>query len=258
MHQKQLNRYLFIPQLSFHTESQHRAWIKAELLRFMRNTSDVTDYKHIRALFVGRLIARGFNRKFIRSACNVPFAAHTNRDSFLSLQQRRQDEAYANALRLVDRYPARGAPFSLYDKWRSWHTLLNESVTSGSVPGTPWPGIEQLLLSKDLVLSVKDSTIDHLFGLFQRDVPPPAFFLPLTRESAGLTWRAITLTPPNLTRLGTLGVPSHLSSEDGTYRLGRVLLVLRRPPSLGLLLRFKNPAHDKPEVRDAPARDRLV
>jgi hypothetical protein len=249
VHQKQLNRYLFIPQLSFHTESQHRAWIKAELLRFMRNTSSATDYKRIRSLFVGRLIARGFNRKFIKSACNVPFAAHTNRDSFLSLQQRRQDEAYANALRLVDRYPARTntVPFSLFDKWRSWHAHLNESVTtSGSVPGTPWLGVEELLLSKDLVLSVKDSTIDHLFGLFQRDAPPPAFFLPLTRESAGLRWRDITLT---LTRLGTLGTPS--LSGVGSYRLKRTLLVLRRPPSLGLLLRFKNPAHNKPEVADA-------
>ena len=196
VHQKQLNRYLFIPQLSFHTNTQHRAWIKAELLRFMRNTSSATDYVRIRKLFIGRLFSRGFGVKFVRDACNIPFAAHKNRDCFLSQQQIRQDTAYESALLLLDRYHSKPAPYSLHTLWCQWHVQLHQSaIDSGTVPRTPWPGIEQLLLSQDLMLSIADTTIDHLFGLFKRDAPPPAFFLPLTRESAGLRWRDITLTP---------------------------------------------------------------
>lgn len=238
VHQKQLNRYLFIPQLSFHTEAQHRAWIKAELLRFMRNTSSRTDFYNIRAKFVARLHARGFSRKLIKSACSNWNSNHDQRDETLSKHQKRQDAAYEKALELLDAYRVTPptAEQSLRAKWLAWRQDLPLDKTSKS--GTPWFAAESLLLSEDLRAAVRDAPPDHLFGLFTRDAPPLAFFLPLTRETAGLRWGDITLT---LTNWDKYGAPR--------WRLKPILLVHRRPPSLGQLLRFSNPEHNKRELQ---------
>jgi hypothetical protein len=246
VHQKQLNRYLFIPQLSFHTEAQHKAWIKAELLRFLRNTTSAVDYQRARAKFVARLFARGFNRKLIRAACNFWENNHKRRDEVLSKHQKNQDKAYAKALQLVDSYrnPALPPPLpeqTLHAQWLKWRSDMELQLAQhGSLcrGGTPWLAAELLLLSEDLRSAVRNTSLDHLYGLFRRPAPPLAFCLPLTRETAGLRWGEITLT---LTQKDKDGAP--------LWRLKPVLLVLRRPPSLGLLLRFKNPEHDAPEPK---------
>ena len=241
VHQKQLNRYLFIPQLSFHTEAQHRAWIKAELLRFLRNTTSAIDYKRMRAKFVERLFARGFNRKLIRAACRFYENDHEKRDGILSRHQKKQDKAYEKALQLVDAYrnprlPPLPPEQTLHGQWLKWRANVANQLLHVSRGGTPWLAVESLLLSEDLCSAVRNTALDHLFGLFRRPAPLLAFFLPLTRETARLRWGDITLT---LTRREKDGAP--------TWRLKPILFVLRRPPPLGLLLRFKNPEHDAPE-----------
>lgn len=103
IHRKQLNRYLYIPALSFHKRSQHRAWIKAELLRILRNTSSAIDYRRMRRVFFALLRQRGHSVKFLREVFAGDFYQHGNRDSLLSQLQARQDRAYAKAVDVVTR-----------------------------------------------------------------------------------------------------------------------------------------------------------
>jgi hypothetical protein len=65
VHQKHINRYLYIPSSSFHTKFNKIGWIKAELIRYIRNTSSFDDYMAIKLLFYHRLRARGYRPQFL-------------------------------------------------------------------------------------------------------------------------------------------------------------------------------------------------
>lgn len=251
MHQKRLNCYLYIPALSFHKRSQHRAWIKAELLRILRNSSSAIDYRRMRRVFFARLVQRGHAVKFLREVFAGAFYAHGNRDVLLSALQARQDRAYAKAIDVVSRCIS---PSPLDVRLRvAYNAYLEARIPRA--PGarfyaTPWlahasPGPEALLLDPELVALGRARDFNTLFDIFTRDAPPPAFFLPLTSATAGLRWGTLTLT---LTRdpLDSASTPE-VRVRDNRRDQRRILLVLRRPPSLGSRLRFVNPEHAHPE-----------
>jgi hypothetical protein len=60
VHQKQLNKYLYIPYTSYHTENSKLGFIITELQRYARNSSSRRDFIDIKKLFWTRLRARGF------------------------------------------------------------------------------------------------------------------------------------------------------------------------------------------------------
>lgn len=251
MHQKRLNCYLYIPALSFHKRSQHRAWIKAELLRILRNSSSAVDYKRMRRVFFARLVQRGHSVSFLREVFSGAFYAHSNRDSLLSALQARQDRAYAKAVDVVSRCITEApldAPLRLaYDAYVATRV---PRAPGARFYATPWlshasPGPEALLLDPETVAAARTRDYKDIFEIFTRDSPPPAFFLPLTSATAGLRWGTLTLT---LTR-DPLDSASTPEVRDRELRRDprRILLVLRRPPSLGSRLRFVNPAHAHPE-----------
>lgn len=68
VHQKILNRYLYIPFNSCHPRHVMKSWIKTELIRYIRNSSYESDFLEIRARFASRLRARGYPAAFVRSA----------------------------------------------------------------------------------------------------------------------------------------------------------------------------------------------
>lgn len=242
MHQKLLNRYLYIPALSFHKRTQHRAWIKAELLRILRNTSSSIDYQHMRRTFFARLLARGHSVEFLRETFAKTMYAHTNRDSLLSSLQRRQDKSFLKAVHVVNKCvtPDTNAIWLAYATFRQ--RVLPDDVRHYD---TPWPQATELLLRDDYVNRTLTRSLDEIFPIFTCDAPPLAFFLPLTSATAGLRWGQLTLTlPPNpLTRYEV---------GDRRNRDHHILLVLRRPSALGSLLRFHNPEHAKPEDPPPP------
>ena len=253
IHRKQLNRYLYIPALSFHKRTQHRAWIKAELLRILRNTSSAIDYKHMRRVFFALLLQRGHSVKFLREVFAGDFYQHGNRDSLLSQLQARQDRAYAKAVDVVTRCIS-AKDTRLRDAYDAYVSSAIARAPGARFYRTPWiggslRGPEALLLHPELVASARNRTMDDLFHIFTRDAPPPAFFLPLTSATAGLRWGNLTLT---LTR-DPLDASSTQEDRRGRDRdpreqqRQRILLVLRRPPSLGSRLRYANPAHAHPE-----------
>lgn len=63
--QKALNKYLYIPFHSQHPVHTKRGFIKGELLRYLRNSSQREDFELMRRLFYTRLRARGYPERFL-------------------------------------------------------------------------------------------------------------------------------------------------------------------------------------------------
>ena len=67
-HQKKINKYVYIPYSSFHTHHNKVGWIKAELIRYIRNTSSFDEYIKIKRMFYRRLRDRGYPINFLEAA----------------------------------------------------------------------------------------------------------------------------------------------------------------------------------------------
>ncbi len=81
IHQKIINRYLYIPAHSSHTYYNKVGWIKAELIRYIRNTSSFEEYCEIKWKFYQRLQDRGYRPSFL---CNIMDSiSFTNRQKYL-------------------------------------------------------------------------------------------------------------------------------------------------------------------------------
>ncbi|EIM82606.1 uncharacterized protein STEHIDRAFT_64736 [Stereum hirsutum FP-91666 SS1] len=55
-----MNSYLYIPWRSCHSVESKRAWVKGELIRYVRISSREEDFLKIRGLFIKRLRMRGY------------------------------------------------------------------------------------------------------------------------------------------------------------------------------------------------------
>jgi hypothetical protein len=67
VYQKALNAYLYIPWNSCHSVASKRAWVKGELIRYVRICSSESDFANIRKEFAIRLSARGYPGRWLRS-----------------------------------------------------------------------------------------------------------------------------------------------------------------------------------------------
>ena len=65
VHQKAMNLYLYIPWQSFHTTAAKRSFIQTELMRYIRNSSDVEAYITLKHTFYTRLRDRGYPAAFL-------------------------------------------------------------------------------------------------------------------------------------------------------------------------------------------------
>ena len=63
--QKPLNRYLYIPFTSYHPIHAKRSFIEAELIRYVRLSSKLSDFLDISKKFFIRLQNRGYPKQFI-------------------------------------------------------------------------------------------------------------------------------------------------------------------------------------------------
>ena len=63
--QKPLNRYLYIPFTSYHPTHSKKSFIKAELIRYVRLSSKLSDFLSIRKKFFTRLQNRGYPKWFL-------------------------------------------------------------------------------------------------------------------------------------------------------------------------------------------------
>jgi hypothetical protein len=65
--QKALNAYLYIPWKSCHSDASKKSWVKGELIRYVRLSSQEEDFKEIVKMFSSRLRARGYPGRWLRS-----------------------------------------------------------------------------------------------------------------------------------------------------------------------------------------------
>jgi hypothetical protein len=66
VHQKALNRYLYISPRSCHPRHMIKGFVRTELIRYARNSSTRVDFLRISRAFSARLRARGFHPCFLR------------------------------------------------------------------------------------------------------------------------------------------------------------------------------------------------
>ena len=81
VHQKITNKYIYIPFNSHHTIHNKRGWIKAELIRYIRNTSSHVEYIKLKIKFYNRLRERGYSHYFLCSVMNT--VSFSQRNLFL-------------------------------------------------------------------------------------------------------------------------------------------------------------------------------
>lgn len=65
VHQKAINNYLYLPFDSEHPLEMKKGFIKTELIRYIRNCNNLSDYLNIRNLFIRRLSDRGYPHSFV-------------------------------------------------------------------------------------------------------------------------------------------------------------------------------------------------
>jgi hypothetical protein len=76
LYQKPQNKYLYLPQFSFHNGPIFKAFINAELNRIMFNCTCESDYITNKELFRTRLLKRTYNSDFLDSIFNQPRYRH--------------------------------------------------------------------------------------------------------------------------------------------------------------------------------------
>ena len=86
-YQKPLNRYLYIPFNSYHPNHSKRSFIKAELIRYVRLSSKVSDFLKIRDSFYNRLRNRGYPKWFLTEIFSE--VSYNLRSSYLSVKKNR-------------------------------------------------------------------------------------------------------------------------------------------------------------------------
>lgn len=74
-HQKALNKYLYISPRSCHPPHVLSGFIKAELTRYKRNSSDPWRYYQTKSAFFIRLLQRGYTYKYLAKHCNLDWSA---------------------------------------------------------------------------------------------------------------------------------------------------------------------------------------
>ena len=94
LHQKLHNRYCYLPWSSFHPRGAKCGYIKAELMRAIRNSSTAKEFLAYVPVFAKRLRKRGYPLKVIQKAFNT--AHYFNRRQYLFGHSRREISTQAD------------------------------------------------------------------------------------------------------------------------------------------------------------------
>jgi hypothetical protein len=102
VHRKRLNRYLYLPWTSAHPTAQKAAFLKGELIRFIRNSSSFEAFLNDLALFARALRARGYPAAFIRD--NFSAVTYSDRPKYLQLSKSNSNRSPLSPFVLVSEY----------------------------------------------------------------------------------------------------------------------------------------------------------
>lgn len=127
VHQKELNKFLYVPFSSYHTREMKLSFIRTELMRFVRNSSRLDDYLHARLFFFDALRDRGYPHRFLVEAFSA--VEYKNRHVYLG------DPAPRPPPDKILHLPLNPSLVGT-----SWRSLLTLTLTNGSriAPTTAW------------------------------------------------------------------------------------------------------------------------
>jgi hypothetical protein len=115
-HQKVLNTYQYLPLSSCHPLHVKTSWIRGELLRHVRNCTDLDDYMSMSQLFAHRLRARGYPPNLLRRLFTT--VQYESRPALLGLVPKPDNAPNSNA-----------------DKHTATLVLPFSNTTSNNIPG---------------------------------------------------------------------------------------------------------------------------
>ncbi|KAJ6477663.1 hypothetical protein C8R45DRAFT_780484, partial [Mycena sanguinolenta] len=102
IYQKALNTYLYIPWNSCHSENSKRAWVKGELIRYVRICSKEPDFAKIRLEFDRRLRARGYPGRWLQRVFGeIEYKAERINALNVSTASAKDDEPELHVLKLT-------------------------------------------------------------------------------------------------------------------------------------------------------------
>jgi hypothetical protein len=120
LHQKKLNKYLYVPFNSCHPQHTFKGIIKTELIRYVRNNSYLQDFLIIRRKFMRRLLQRGYPMKLLcRIFKEVKFE---NRNKYLIIKNKNEHNKklipfvlqYSSILKFMN------IPHIIHDMWNKY------------------------------------------------------------------------------------------------------------------------------------------
>jgi len=97
VHQKAMNAFLYVPHRSYHTTASKQSFIRAELIRFIRNSSSLLSFLLVRKRFFYRLRNRGYSDRFLRPIFES--LDYSMRSKFLT--PRKQSNSDSNRLNTI-------------------------------------------------------------------------------------------------------------------------------------------------------------
>ena len=103
IYQKDANKYQYLPFTSYHSKPVFKAFITAELKRYIVKCSNFYDFCNIRKLFFSRLIAKGYPHKYLDKIFNY---FPTNIPSWRNMRYNYLEKIYQkqNHLNVRDNY----------------------------------------------------------------------------------------------------------------------------------------------------------
>lgn len=146
VYQKPMSAYLYIPAHSDHAQHILRAWVKGELIRYIKRSSCIDNYLTTREYFIDRLMRRGYTAQFLQPifdsvvyASRRPFLHHhedgpkTNRSLRAARVGDESDPPLVLALTLphtqrLDALGVQDALFSASQQWLADNTRIPEEI----------------------------------------------------------------------------------------------------------------------------------
>jgi hypothetical protein len=186
-HQKILNKYLYIPNNSYHSHFQKRGFIIGELIRYVRNSSNALLFQITKNLFFERLRARGYKVSFLLKIFNSVNYSIQLRDKLLFPQ---------NQSNLNSRRPlVLGIPHN-----PNLQITLREILTLTLLNQGSLSNLQIDFLSRFIVVKYKNSSIYNLLVKSSTPATKPSILPPLPE--------ALVTAKVNKTILHYFGIPT--------------------------------------------------
>jgi hypothetical protein len=121
---KALNSYLYIPWSSCHSDASKHAWVKGELIHYVRISSKSEDFKKVQQLFLSRLRAQGYPGRWLQKVFSeVSYASEC--PTALCPRSHNPDLVWENAARLYVLKLTHNPLWGEVDFGPIWKTLRN-------------------------------------------------------------------------------------------------------------------------------------